>query len=262
MFSILILSLIIELFAPHQAFALIPIKAATPSSQATASAQTTENKDNTINEDIQKIREAVKLKVQEKLKTITSDSSSVDPSTVKKAIIGTIIQIDKNNLTIDFQNNTRKISFVTDTVVINSKQTKVKTDALKVGQDILAMGYIQNNVLEAKRIVFMDLKTVNTQDQIIVGKIVDISKSSPILVVIPSKNKNSQYQIKTDSKTEIVNKLNQKFDIKNLVSGQKVIVVVGPDPKAAKTYLATKIINIDTTSTASPSAKPTIIKKQ
>lgn len=253
MLSVLILNLILGLFNPHQALAVTTTttKVATPAAQATTSA--TEN--NPINEDIQKIRDAVKLKVQEKLKNITStDSEPTDPATTKKAIIGTIIQIDKNTLTIDFQNNTRKISFTADTVIVNSKQAKVKTDALKVGQDILAMGYINNNILEAKRIVFMDLKTIVTQDQIVVGQIVDISKSSPILVLIPSKNKNIQYQIKTDSKTEIINKSNQKIDIKTLASGQKVIAIVSPDPKAAKTYIATKIINTQATPIASPTA--------
>ena len=250
MFPILILSLILDLFSPSQIFALTatPTKIATPSSQATTSAE------KTISEDIQKIRDAVKLKVQEKLKTITATDSANNPAASKRAIVGTIIQIDKNNLTIDYQNNTRKISFTTDTVVINIKQTKIKTDSLKVGQDILAMGYLNNDVLEAKRIVFMDLKTIDTQDQIVVGKIVDISKSSPLLVLIPSKNKNSQYQIKTDSKTEVVSKSNQKIDVKNLVSGQKVIVVVRPDPKITKTYIATKIISTQTAPIASPTA--------
>lgn len=254
---ILILNLILGLFSPHQALAITPTptKVATPSAQATASATET----NPLNEDIQKIREAVKLKVQEKLKTITTTGSQVtDQATTKKAIIGTIIQIDKNTLTIDYQNNTRKINFTTDTVVINTKQTKVKTDSLKVGQDVLVMGYIINDILEAKRIVFMDLKTINTKDQIVVGQIVDISKSAPVLVLIPSKNKNIQYQIKTDSKTEIVNKSNQKIDIKTLVSGQKVIAIVNSDSKAAKTYIASKIITTQTT----PAATPTATKKQ
>ena len=251
MLPILILSLILNIISPDQALA---VSATTSATLSTQSAQTASNEETTISQDIQKIRDAVKLKVQEKLKTITKDSSSVDPSTEKRAIIGTIIQIDKNNITIDYQNQTRTISFNTETTIINSKQVKVKSNALKVGQDILSMGYIINNILEAKRIIFIDLKTVDTQDQIIVGKIVDISKSSPVLVLIPSKNKNSQYQIKTDSKTEIVSKLNQKFDINKLISGQKVIAIVHPDPKAVKTYIATKIINIDTVTAATPTA--------
>lgn len=257
MFSVLIITLLVHLISPTKALAV----AATASAQATQSGQTTETENTPISEDIQKIREAVKLKVQEKLKTITQESSSIDPSTEKRATIGTIIQIDENNITIDYQNKTRTISFTADTAIVNAKQIKVKTDALKVGQDILAMGYINNNTLEAKRIIFMDIKTIDTQDQIVVGKIVDISKSSPILVLIPTQNKNQQYQIKTDSQTKVVNKLNKKIDIKNLVSGQKIIAVVHPDAKSVKTYLATKIINIETTSTASPSALPTTTPK-
>lgn len=254
MFPIIIFTLITQLFAPHQVFAITPTptKTATPSSSATSSAQTIPEEN--ISDDIQKIRDAVKQKVQEKLKTITQDPPS-SSANAKKAILGTIIQIDKNNLTIDYKNNTRKLSFAVDTVVINSKQTKVKSDSLKVGQDILAMGYINNDVLEAKRIVFMDIKTVENQDQVVVGTIVDISKSSPILVLIPTKNKNSQYQIKTDSKTEIINKTNQKIDLKNIVAGQKVIAIVSPDPKIAKTYIATKIISIQNPS-------PTPVKSQ
>ena len=49
------------------------------------------------------------------------------------------------------------------------------------------------------------------KNEIILGKIVDISKESPVFVLIPIKNKDIQYQIKTDAKTEIIDQENQYY---------------------------------------------------
>ena len=136
---------------------------------------------------------------------------------------------------------------------IDSKKNKTKVENIKAGQDILAMGYSnQYGNFEAKRIVVTDLKTIENKNEIILGKIVDISKSSPVFVLIPIKNKENQYQIKTDSKTEILDKDNNKLTLDKLKSGQKIIVVIQPDAKIAKTFYVSKIITFDTTTAQAP----------
>jgi len=198
--------------------------------------------------EIQKIREVVQQKVMEKLKEITS------PADTKRGIVGKITKIDGLKITIEFQNQSRTIDTTQDTVFVDIKRNLTKLSALKMGQDILVLG--QNdpdtNVLVAKRIVFIDLSTIEIPKTVAVGKIVDISKTSPIFTLIPSKNKNNLFQIKTDSKTIIINQKQQKIKLTDLASGQKTIVILTPDPKMTNTYYAVQIITLTDSVTPSP----------
>lgn len=223
----LIIFLIIFLFYPKQAIAVT-----TPALAATASA--TAAPTNTLSKDIEDIRNKVKEKVQEKLKQITT------PTQTTKSSIGKVTETNPSQITINYQNNNQIIKISENTVFIDEKRNKIKADKIKVGQEILCMGDINSdNSINAKRIVLINLKTIENTTQIVVGKIVDISTSSPIFVLIPSKNKDSQFQIKTDTKTEIIDNKNTKIELK---SGQKVITIIKPDEKIQKTFYATKII--------------------
>lgn len=237
-----------QYFQPHQVMAVSPTTTPTKSQLPTATPTKAQD-------EIQKIREVVQQKVKEKLKQITQPSAS------PKGIIGNIIQSDTNQFTIEFQNSIRTVKFNENTVFVDSNRNKSKPDKFKIGQDILAMGIFDNDsTMTAKRIVNIDLKSIiNAQRVTTVGKIVDISKTSPIFSLIPIKNKNVQYQIKTDTKTEIVTSTDQKITVNDLKSGQKIITILTPDEKLAKTYLAKKIINLDyqpASPTPQPSKKP------
>jgi len=228
--SFLIFLFIIFNFSVHQTFAVT----------ATPSAETTQD-----------IVDLVQQKVKEKLNLITT------PSSQPKAFIGNITQIDQNQITTTFQNKTQVISVGESTIYVDTKKNKTKFTSLKVGQTILSMGYLnESNGLDAKRIVIIDPKSAENTNQIVTGQIVDISKSSPIMVIIPLKDKNNQYQIKTDTKTEIVNLSGKKITSDSLASGKKVVVIIQPDPKISKTFYATKIISLESTNTVSPT--PTV----
>lgn len=189
------------------------------------------------------VLEMVQQKVKDMLQQ--NDSSSVD-LTNPKSFVGTITQIDPTQATINYRNESRVITLTDETVFIDLKRNKTKIDNIKEGQDILAMGYFnQYGNFEAKRVVITDLKTIENKNEIILGKIVDISQSSPIFVLIPTKDKDIQYQIKTDSKTEILDKDNNKLSLDKLKSGQKIIVIIQPDAKIAKTFYVSKIITMD-----------------
>jgi hypothetical protein len=199
-----------------------------------------------VNSNIEDVRKKVQEAVQKKL------NETAAPASKKKGIIGTIIQIDDKQIVINSKNITTTLSISTDTVFIDSKQNKTKIAKVKVGQEILVIGILnENKILEAKRIVFIDLKSLENKYQTIVGKIVDISKSSPVFVLVPVNNKDTQYQIETDSKTEIIDKNNKKLNLNNLTSGQTIIAVIKPDEKIAKTFYVTKIINLDNKSVSS-----------
>ena len=224
----LIILLITSLFCPQPMIAVSP----TPTNT-------------NINKEIEDIRNKVKEKVQEKLKEITTSGPTL------KSAIGTVVEINANQIILNYQNNNLIINISENTVFIDEKRNKIKADKIKTGQEILCMGDTSSPTsIDAKRIVLIKLKSVENNTQVIVGKIVDISQSSPIFVLIPIKNKNSQFQVKTDSATEIINTKNVKAELK---SGQKVIIIIKPDEKIQKTFYAVKVINLESDLKPSPS---------
>ncbi len=202
-------------------------------------------------DEIQKIRQVVQEKVKEKLKQI---SNPIAPDTNSpKSLMGTISKINGKQITINSNGNNKVINVADDTVFIDNKKNKTKLEKITVGQDILVLGYYDaSNVMGAKRIIVVDIKSLENLNQVVVGKIVDISKSSPVFVLIPNNNKNTQYQVKTDSKSVYIDKNNKTLDIKNLSSGQKIIVIIKPDAELSKTFYASKIISL-----VSPASSPT-----
>lgn len=161
----------------------------------------------TTTDDIQRIREVVQQKVKEKLKQITN------PTSTKQGIIGKIIQVGESDISIEYQNTTRIVKIDDTTTYIDLNRNKTTLAKLKIGQDILALGIndSESNTFEGKRIVFIDMKTITVPKTVVIGKIVDLSKSSPIFTLIPSKNKNNLFQIKTDTKTVITDKDQKKL---------------------------------------------------
>jgi len=201
--------------------------------------------------------------VKDILKQIVKDTSTETKviTNSPKSFFGTITQINDSQIVINSQNQNKVFQISTETAFVDAKRQKSKLANFKTGQTILAMGYTnQDQSLDCKRIVATEFKTVENTNQIVTGQIVDVSQSqtSPIFVLIPSQNKNSQYQIKTDSKTEIIDLKNNKLTFaKTITTGKKIIAIIQPDAKLAQTFYASKIIslNIDTTS-VTPTTKP------
>jgi len=191
----------------------------------------------TDSQEIQEIRQVVQEKVKEKLDLIKS------PSNKAKSIFGTIEKVEDKNITIKWQDDTNQLILDEETTIISLKRQKMKTSDLKVGQEILAMGYFnQDNNLETKRIVLIEIKKIENNNQVVNGQIVDLSQSAPIFTLIPNSNKNNQYQIESTSK-----------EIKDLSSGQKIIAVIEADPENNNNFNLIKIIKTtDPTSSATP----------
>lgn len=187
--------------------------------------------------------------------------ATVTPSPISdkpKSFFGNITQINENIITITYKGQTQLIQTNDETVYIDLKRNKSVLTNFKVGQEILAMGYLQDDKsLDCKRIVATELKSVANDFQTITGQIVDISKETSIFTLTPNYNKNNPFQLKTDSKTKIVDLTNKSVaSSKAIANGNKIIAIIRPDPKMAKTFYATKIIVLDSPSNISPT--PTV----
>lgn len=203
--------------------------------------------------------EDVKGILKQIVKETSGDTNTDTETTVSKqpkSFFGTITQIDSDQIKINIQDQTKTLYLTKDTTFVNAKRQQSKITDFKSGQTVLAMGYLNpDQSLDCRRLVFTESKSVENINQTIIGQIVDVSQSqnSPIFVLIPSKNKNSQYQIKTDSKTEITDFKNNKLvSAKTIITSKKVIVILQPDTKLANTFYAAKIIDLQPETDSNP----------
>jgi len=185
------------------------------------------------------------LKPKVQADTVTPTPISDKP----KSFFGSITQIDENIITLTNYGKIQRIKINEKTVFVDLKRNKSIFKNFKVGQDILAMGYLtEDQSLDGKRIVATELKAVTNNNQTVTGQIVDISKETSIFTLSPNYNKNNPFQLKTDSKTKIIDPNNKSVPINNaIVNGKKIIAIINPDPKMAKTFYASKIIVLEAT---------------
>lgn len=201
--------------------------------------------------DIQKIRQAVQQKVREKLEQITN----ANQENQLKAFAGTISQIETNEITITVNGDQKILSFTPETVCIDLKRNKSLVGNLKTGQEILAMGRTDSaGNLKTTRIVAIEPDSTKAKYQIIFGKITDISQTSPVFTLIPFSNKNQQFQVKTDTKTEIYTTAKNKIKSADLQKSHRAIIVT--PLTSSSTLTATTIIDLDYQPPVTPSPSP------
>jgi hypothetical protein len=194
----------------------------------------------TSTSEIQKFREIIQEKVKAKLQEI-SQTKETNP---KRGYVGTITKINQDTINLDTKDTNRTINFTTDTVYLNAKSTKIKHADLKIGQEVLVIGLLDDQKnLTAKRIIITTPKSIQNQKTIILGQVVDISTMYSLIAMIPTSNKNTQYQIKADTKNlQILSKNGDKLTLKDIKKGQKIIVISITAPSPSQTLTVEKII--------------------
>jgi len=202
--------------------------------------------------------ESLTDRLKQIVKGDTPTPSPVSKTNTPKSFFGSIIQISDTQITLNIQNQSKTLKLNEKITYIDAKRQKSKLSNFKVGQTILAMGYINDDgSIDCRRIIATESKSVENNTQVITGKIVDVSQSqtSPIFVLIPFQNKNGQYQIKTDAKTETVDISQKKLKSTDvIVNSKKVIVIIKPETQSSQTFYASKIISLESAPT--PTSKP------
>lgn len=201
----------------------------------------------------------------DKLKEIVKEGTTTQEETLTsinkpKSFFSTITQINDQQITTNFQDSDLILQVNDKTAYVDLKQQKSKLTNFKVGQTILSMGYFnQDGTLDCRRIVATENKTVQNNNQIITGKIVDVSQSqsSPIFVLIPFQNKNEQYQIKIDTKTTISDTNQKKIASSDIIiTGKEIIAIIRPETESGQTFYASRIINLEAIQSPTPTIKP------
>lgn len=214
---------------------LTPTLTAKVATEAVVASPTT-----TTASEIQKFREVIQEKVKAKLQEI-GQTKTADP---KRGFFGSITKISTTVINIDTKDKNYQLNITPDTVYLNSKSSKIKVTDLKVGQEIIAIGLLNDSgSLDTKRIVVTTSKEVKNTKVTVFGQIVDKSDMYSLIEMIPSSNKNIQYQIKGDTKNiQILSKDGSKMTIKDITKGKKVIVIFPVNPVTSTPQAAEKII--------------------
>ena len=106
------------------------------------------------NSGIQEIKQMIQEKVREKLQEISQGET--DP---KKAIIAAITKIEGGSLFFNTQSLIKEATVDENTVYIGLKQNKIKFSDLKVSQEVLVIGLLdQDGKLLVKRLILTPQK--------------------------------------------------------------------------------------------------------
>ena len=194
----------------------------------------------TVTSEIQKFREIIQEKVKTKLQEINQEVQT-DP---KRGYIGTITKIESTQISLSTKDKNRTIILSPNTVYLNNKSIKIKSTDLKIGQEILVIGVLDDQQnLSAKRIIVTTIKSSQNLKTIVLGQVVDISTMYSLMAIIPISNKNTQYQVKTDTKNlQIISKTGEKLTLKDISKGKKIIVISTSVSPSGQTLTAEKIV--------------------
>ena len=199
---------------------------ASPSSVATDSAEIK-------TKEIREIRDAVKKKVQEKIKKITQSIVSGK----KQSWYGEIVKIDQSNIYIQSPNQEeeRHINISDDTAIIDLKRKTITKEKLKEKLKIIAMGYTDDQKgLDCKRLVITTPPTKWQKTKVVFAKVSDISSESKTIVFIPLQDKEKQYQAIFGKNT------NSNTEFNDIEVGQNAVVIL-TSQEGSKSYIIHKI---------------------
>lgn len=212
-----------------------------PQTPSTPSAQTEKN------QDIEKIRQAVKDKVKEKIDQIVNKSNQ------KTGWVGQITNIADNQISLTSLNQDARIVLIDqeDTSIINSKRQQIDSDQLKKDQIILAMGYTNTEgQLLAKRILITNKPLESLKNTIVLATVTDISQTTSTMTLVT--NSRQVYQVKTNKNT------------KDVLKNQKIIAVLKQDGESTNNWqiIDFKIFSSQTTPTITPTSTPTTTESE
>jgi len=206
-----------------------------------------------LDEKIQQIREAVREKVKERVQEIRQG--------IPRAYFGEIKQIGNQEFTLQTRREEIQVTVGSETKIIGRNKQDLQFKDLKVGDDCIAMGYLnEGRILEAKRIVLIP-KPKPPLRITIFGRVTDISEEEKVLTVRNEK-RGLTYTVATNDKTIITKKGEkriEKTDFSAIEIGDRVIVV-GIRKENEEKIITAKIIHVipgKAIGTQKPSPSPT-----
>jgi hypothetical protein len=186
---------------------------------------------------VKEIREKVKEIVREKIEEVKKGQ--------KRAYVGEISQISNSLITVTNPRGEKQIRVSEETKILGIGRIQIKLKDLKIGNFLIAMGYLgDEDILEARRVVVAE-KPILPVREVAFGEVTDISTEEKILTV-KNEKKGITYTVEVTGKTKITKKIEtkiQKAKFSDIQKGDRLVAVGTPTQNEEKIITA-KIIHI------------------
>lgn len=167
----------------------IPVFALSPTPEATPTVEEEEEATPSSEEKAKQILEAVRERIKERKKTLR-----------RRAYVGFLKSIADTTLILESRQGIRQVYVSTEAAILrlNAKgRTKIKFEDLAIGEQTIAMGYLdENEVLDARRIIVKASPDKLTLRKAVYGIVQEVDlKEKTILVKRPHKDENWTIEI-------------------------------------------------------------------
>lgn len=209
--------------------------------------QSTPSLNPNLKQKVNQIREELKERVQERLQLLKKP----------KGFAGKIIKIGQNSFTLETKVKTIEVFVDEETKFIGVKRQEITFNDLKVGDFVIAMGYInEEENFQAKRVVVTPQPKPLLR-RAIWGTVDDISSEEKIITLKNTK-KGLIYTIEITSETKITKKIDKNVklvDFSEIKVGDRIIAVGTLKQNQTNTIIA-KIIHVIPGKALGPKSSP------
>lgn len=200
--------------------------------------------------------ELIQQKVEERIQKVLKTAEEKR----KRALIGTLKAIADSTLTIETQLGEIETKVATDAAILNENRKKIDLEDLTVGNKLVALGYLEDSILEAKRIIQRKEFQI-PETNVAFGIVTDISQEEKILTIKHPK-KETVYMIDVSTTTKITKRI--EGEIKTIkfsdIEENDYLVAIGKPGENAEKIITAKLIHVVSgeaeEATPSPSPAP------
>jgi len=162
----------------------------------------------------------------------------------KQAAVGTLKSISNSTLTIETRMGDVQVNVDPETTIIGPKREDVELADLELGSKIIAMGYLEDNVLIAKRIIIGGKFQAPTTE-VAFGVVTDISSEANVLTIKHPK-KETIYMIEISGNTKITKKVEGKIQTVKFadIEENDCLVAIGEPGENEEKIITAKIIHV------------------
>ncbi len=185
--------------------------------------------------------ERIKQKVEERIEKVLSSAEEEQ----KRALVGTLKSVTNSTLTIETQAGDFQAKIASEATILNENRKEIEIDDLKIGSNIIAMGFFDDqDVLDAKRVVMTEEFQIPETDSVF-GLVTDISQEEKVLTIKHPKTQ-TVYMVDIGTKTKITKRV--KGEVKEIsfseIEENDLLVVIGKPEENEEKIITANLIHV------------------
>lgn len=201
--------------------------------------------------------ERIQQKVEERIEKVLKATEEKK----KHAVVGTLKAISDSTLTIETKRDDAQVEVDAEATIINSKREEIGLEDLEIGSKIIALGYLEDSVLTAKRLVIIG-KFQTSASEVAFGVVTDISSEAKVLTIKHPKGE-AIYMVEVTGNTKITKRVEGKIQTVKFgdIEENDHLVAIGKPGENEEKIITAKLIHVipgKATGQESPSPTPEV----